>query len=294
VAKSDFFITASVDGHVKFWKKMPEGIEFVKHFWAHTAPVDCMSVSYDGSLLATVSRDGTAKVFDIVTFDMVLMLKLDFVPSVCEWMYRVNEAKVILRATPAPAWHHGGAGADRREAGARTVLLNGLVARLSRGLRVGSACWWSEAEAARVALGASIAHWQVKLAIADKAEGKVHIFDTKTGDNTPIHTLSTGKPTLHMRFNYKYETLVTTDAAGMISYWSSTEFKHPSQVVSFKHKVRTRPPRPRPRLSPAARGSSFPFASPRLEPQPGHIARGSARRHTQQATLSLSLSEKYL
>jgi WD40 repeat protein len=94
VAKSDFFITASMDGHVKFWKKMPEGIEFVKHFWAHTAPVDGMAVSHDGSLLATVSRDGTAKVFDILTFDMVLMLKLDFVPSVCEWMYRVNEAKV--------------------------------------------------------------------------------------------------------------------------------------------------------------------------------------------------------
>jgi peptidylprolyl isomerase domain and WD repeat-containing protein 1 len=83
-------------------------------------------------------------------------------------------------------------------------------------------------------------HPQVKLAIADKADGKVHIFDTKSGDSTPIHTLSTTKPTLHMRFNYKYETLVTTDAAGMINYWSSTEFKFPSHVVSFKHKVRVR------------------------------------------------------
>lgn len=33
--KSDFVITASVDGHVKFWKKTEEGIEFVKHFRAH-------------------------------------------------------------------------------------------------------------------------------------------------------------------------------------------------------------------------------------------------------------------
>jgi hypothetical protein len=32
---SDFIITASVDGHVKFWKKQEEGIEFVKHFRAH-------------------------------------------------------------------------------------------------------------------------------------------------------------------------------------------------------------------------------------------------------------------
>ena len=32
VTKTDFIITASCDGHVKFWKKMDLGIEFVKHF----------------------------------------------------------------------------------------------------------------------------------------------------------------------------------------------------------------------------------------------------------------------
>lgn len=35
VTKTDFVITASIDGHVKFWKKMEEGIEFVKHFRSH-------------------------------------------------------------------------------------------------------------------------------------------------------------------------------------------------------------------------------------------------------------------
>lgn len=33
--KTDFVITASIDGHVKFWKKQEEGIEFVKHFRSH-------------------------------------------------------------------------------------------------------------------------------------------------------------------------------------------------------------------------------------------------------------------
>ena len=32
VTKTDFIMTASCDGHVKFWKKMDLGIEFVKHF----------------------------------------------------------------------------------------------------------------------------------------------------------------------------------------------------------------------------------------------------------------------
>lgn len=35
VTKTDFVVTASVDGHIKFWKKMEEGIEFVKHFRSH-------------------------------------------------------------------------------------------------------------------------------------------------------------------------------------------------------------------------------------------------------------------
>lgn len=36
----DFVITGSVDGHLKFWKKRAEGIEFVKHFRAHLGSVD--------------------------------------------------------------------------------------------------------------------------------------------------------------------------------------------------------------------------------------------------------------
>lgn len=35
VTSSDFIITASCDGHCKFWKKMDTGIEFVKHFRSH-------------------------------------------------------------------------------------------------------------------------------------------------------------------------------------------------------------------------------------------------------------------
>lgn len=35
VTATDFIVTTSVDGHVKFWKKQETGIEFVKHFRAH-------------------------------------------------------------------------------------------------------------------------------------------------------------------------------------------------------------------------------------------------------------------
>ena len=38
-SRTDFIITASCDGHVKFWKKKEGEIEFVKHFRAHLGKV---------------------------------------------------------------------------------------------------------------------------------------------------------------------------------------------------------------------------------------------------------------
>lgn len=57
-----------MDGHLKLWKKQESGIEFVKHYRAHLAPVVAVSASADGQLFATVSEDGSAKVFDVVNF----------------------------------------------------------------------------------------------------------------------------------------------------------------------------------------------------------------------------------
>ena len=38
-SQTEFLITASADGHIKFWKKRAKGIEFAKHFRAHVGPV---------------------------------------------------------------------------------------------------------------------------------------------------------------------------------------------------------------------------------------------------------------
>jgi WD40 repeat protein len=61
-------ITASVDGYVKFWKKAKQGIEFVKTFKAHLGSIVKISASDDGLLLATISKDTTMKVYDIINF----------------------------------------------------------------------------------------------------------------------------------------------------------------------------------------------------------------------------------
>ena len=40
IFRTDFIITGSCDGHIKFWKKQEEGVEFVKHFRGHLGEYD--------------------------------------------------------------------------------------------------------------------------------------------------------------------------------------------------------------------------------------------------------------
>ena len=68
LVKQDAPKAQSVDGHVKFWKKQEQGIEFVKLYRAHLAPIVSVSASVDGQLFASVAEDGTAKVFDVINF----------------------------------------------------------------------------------------------------------------------------------------------------------------------------------------------------------------------------------
>ncbi|KAF2832175.1 peptidyl-prolyl cis-trans isomerase-like protein [Ophiobolus disseminans] len=84
---SDFLITSSIDGVVKFWKKDFGGIEFVKEFRAHTSEIRSVNVSADGRSFATAGADNTVKIFDVVTFDLLAMLSLDYSPKAVCWIH---------------------------------------------------------------------------------------------------------------------------------------------------------------------------------------------------------------
>ena len=101
---TDFLITASVDGHIKFWKKGPKEVEFAKQFKAHVGPITGLSVSGDGSFCASISSDKTVKVFDVATFDMIAMIRLDYVPGCVEWVYNSGDAeqKVAVSDSESP------------------------------------------------------------------------------------------------------------------------------------------------------------------------------------------------
>ncbi|ETO14752.1 peptidylprolyl isomerase domain and WD repeat-containing protein 1 [Reticulomyxa filosa] len=93
---TDFLITASKEGVVKFWKKTGDNIEFAKMFAAHMTRINDIAVSSDGILLATVAQDCECAVFDIPSFDMILRLKLDFTPRLCTWIHTTKDPTNIL------------------------------------------------------------------------------------------------------------------------------------------------------------------------------------------------------
>ncbi|KAL6196131.1 hypothetical protein ACLB2K_031746 [Fragaria x ananassa] len=96
VSAAEFVVTGSVDGHLKFWKKKPIGIEFAKHFRSHLGPIEGLAVSADGLLCCTISNDPSVKIYDVVNYDMMVMIQTSFVPGAIEWVYKQGDVKARL------------------------------------------------------------------------------------------------------------------------------------------------------------------------------------------------------
>ncbi|KUL89128.1 hypothetical protein ZTR_06036 [Talaromyces verruculosus] len=96
---TDFLITSSIDGVVKFWKKMAVGVEFVKEFRAHAGEITSTTVSADGRSFATAGTDKTVKIFDVITFDLLAMFDLEFTPRCVCWVHKRGASLPLLAVT---------------------------------------------------------------------------------------------------------------------------------------------------------------------------------------------------
>lgn len=110
VVAGEYLVTASVDGHLKFWRRAVSEagsaqpvnaagiVEFLKSFRAHAGPVTDLVASPDGRLVVSLSVDQTVKIFDVQSFDMLLAAKLDFVPAAACWTNENYRDPAILVA----------------------------------------------------------------------------------------------------------------------------------------------------------------------------------------------------
>lgn len=85
-SKQNLIVTSSVDGHIKFWKKVYCLVEFIKNFKAHSGLVMNMAFSKNQDLLASVGVDRTLKLFDVLNCDLRTVIKLTFSPLDCEFI----------------------------------------------------------------------------------------------------------------------------------------------------------------------------------------------------------------
>ncbi|KAL8770942.1 MAG: hypothetical protein Q9194_005035 [Teloschistes cf. exilis] len=100
---TDFLITSSIDGVVKFWKKIADGIEAVKEFKAHVGEIRSVSASQDGRNYATAGVDKTIKVFDVITFDLLAIIQLQSTPrSIC-YVHRRGASLPLLAVSEEAA-----------------------------------------------------------------------------------------------------------------------------------------------------------------------------------------------
>lgn len=94
--KTEFIITISVDGQLKFWAKSFHLIEFVKHYRAHRGIITSASLSFSQERLCTTSpEDQTLKIFDVLNTDLHNMVKLNFVPFQCEFLRIEGTSSII-------------------------------------------------------------------------------------------------------------------------------------------------------------------------------------------------------
>ncbi|KAI9291269.1 hypothetical protein K502DRAFT_336273 [Neoconidiobolus thromboides FSU 785] len=93
---NDFIVTASLDGHIKFWKKTKQGIEFIKNYKAHSDIITGLSLSIDGQYIASISNDKSIRIFDILSFDMIHMIRLNYTPGTLTFAYKPGDAIIKL------------------------------------------------------------------------------------------------------------------------------------------------------------------------------------------------------
>ncbi|EFN51411.1 hypothetical protein CHLNCDRAFT_28079, partial [Chlorella variabilis] len=233
---TDFFVTASADGHIKFWKKQPQGIEFAKHYKAHLGPVTGLAVSSDGTLCASISTDRTAKVFDVASFDMIAMLRLPFVPGCVEWCSQASTPRGDAKA---------------------------------------------------------------KLAVSDSGTGLIHIYDMRSASNEPVDELPSlhSEPVTAMRYNEAADAVISTDAKGVIEYWSASTYRQPEEEVQFRFKLDTGVPQLLSRGLPFTAQSMCSVAPPRRKVRVFRFATGKLSRtydESLQATNELQRSQSEL
>ncbi|GAC95792.1 hypothetical protein PHSY_003368 [Pseudozyma hubeiensis SY62] len=219
--RSNFVITTSVDGWVKFWKKsslapsataasmssrpsngVPSAstlfsgssvVEFVKQYRAHLAPIIAWSCSADGASYATLDAEANVKIFDVDNFDMINMIKLPYKARTLAWVHRPGNARTLLAITD--------------ESSSQIRIYDGRSAPSQANNNGADDSKQDDSASSMTPFGSTSTTHQPILTVS-----KVH--------RAPVHILA---------FNAHHNVVVSCDVTGFVEYWTPEEpFSIPS------------------------------------------------------------------
>ncbi|VDM16611.1 unnamed protein product [Hydatigera taeniaeformis] len=209
-SRTHYLITCSCDGHLKFWRlAATRGLEFVKHYRAHLGAITGLAVSYDGELACTVGDDKTAKIFDIINFDMISMMKLGFVPRECCFVYTAKDgcAAVAMKSSQTE-FHHD-----------ECHLCHKKLPKVNFNIRF---------HMEKLTINRSLLRKEPRNrdtkdnSCADRDSSAIHIYDARTKD-TLLRKLENlhASSVIAIAFCPALETVVSADTEGMLEFWST-------------------------------------------------------------------------
>lgn len=110
--ENSLIITGFMNGIVKFWKRLEKDdkskdtdgqLVCTKQFLAHPEKeIVQLLVNSDGLRLVTIAKDDKSiKIFDLISLDMIFVMKLDFLPSTCtttsnSWFRSNNQEQILV------------------------------------------------------------------------------------------------------------------------------------------------------------------------------------------------------
>lgn len=97
--RNDFILTASRDGFLKFWKKVPFNVEFAKQYRVFENRITNIATTVDGELAAVSSEDKDVAIFNVDSFDMMCKVTLPYSPGIIEWVHHSRKSVNLLAAT---------------------------------------------------------------------------------------------------------------------------------------------------------------------------------------------------
>lgn len=65
-------------------------------FNVFTVPIYSLTANADGTLMCSASADKSVKVFDVINFDMINIIKLGFIPGCSCWTHSPGDAVQTL------------------------------------------------------------------------------------------------------------------------------------------------------------------------------------------------------